>query len=109
MIEGLPEFLAQSGNSNSLILYELCSSSAHPIQNREIFKFLPAEEATWIVTINPDRLTRRSDEVKRITEHLQTSGGGWLTSGIQRDDVELSDWLTVDEEKALNIETAVES
>ncbi|KAK8237845.1 hypothetical protein HDK90DRAFT_464695 [Phyllosticta capitalensis] len=83
MIEGLPEFLGQSENSTFLILYELCSSSAHPMPNREIFEFLPAEGATWIITTNPDRLTRRSDEVKPITEHLQTSGGGWLTSEQQ--------------------------
>ena len=37
---------------------------------------------TFVLTANPDRLTRRADEVKPLVDMLKATGGAWLSRGI---------------------------
>ncbi|KAK8195421.1 uncharacterized protein BKA78DRAFT_342257 [Phyllosticta capitalensis] len=108
MIETMPEFLRDHGNSTVLILHELCSSSAHPMSDRRIFNFIPDEDPVWLLTTNPDRLTRRREEVLSLAQMFSATGGGWLTTGIQDNDPQVSDWVPVDEASASIVQRQLE-
>ncbi|KAK8237848.1 hypothetical protein IWZ00DRAFT_219155 [Phyllosticta capitalensis] len=108
MIETMPEFLRDHGNSTVLILHELCSSSAHPMSDRRIFNFIPDEDPVWLLTTNPDRLTRRREEVLSLAQMFSATGGGWLTTGIQDNDSQVSDWVPVDEASASIVQRQLE-
>ncbi|KAK7540431.1 hypothetical protein IWX92DRAFT_390090 [Phyllosticta citricarpa] len=96
MLASLPERLRNEPNSYFHILHECCSSSAHPANNRLIFKGILLGQPTWVLTANPDRFTRRTDEVEELARILRETGGGWMTTGVNDDDVELSEWVHVE-------------
>ncbi|KAK8195422.1 uncharacterized protein BKA78DRAFT_293981 [Phyllosticta capitalensis] len=109
MLASIPEYLRSHGNMRVLILNELCSSSAHPMQDRQILRFVVDTEPVWVMTTNPDRLTRRKDEVIPLINCFEATSGGWLFSGIQDDNFQISDFVIIDATIAPIVEEQLET
>ena len=68
-----------------IVVVERCSTSKHPVSDRIIFNSLPTDRPTFVVTINPDRLTRRSDEVQSLVNRFKATQGAWFSLGVRSD------------------------
>jgi hypothetical protein len=60
-----------------LVVVEVCSSHKHPMKDRKIFDRIPDNENLVFLTANPDRLTRRHDEIDELLKR-----GKWFSSGM---------------------------
>lgn len=62
-----------------VICCELCSSSKHPLRDRRLWNAVRGMTGMPIrlLTVNPDRMTRRADEVDAIRTHIASTGGMW--------------------------------
>lgn len=67
------------------VVVERCSTSKHPLSDRTIFASIPTDRPVYVITGNPDRLTRRSEEVQSLVDKWQATGGAWFTLGLQND------------------------
>lgn len=80
------------------VLVEYRSSSQHPWQSR---KFLSGKirerKDCLILSANPDRITRRVDEVDAIITDFENDGCQWWTLGVQPS---MSQWVLVHEQQA---------
>jgi len=87
-----------SPDDNLIVLAETCSSFKHPLTDRRIYHSLPRNKPIHLLTVNPDRLTRRSDEVHIIRKDLSHRGGSWHSSGLSLGDkTEKEGWHMVDD------------
>ena len=77
-----------------IIVVEVCSSSKHPFTDREVHKLVPTDLPMHIITSNPDRMTRRSDEVVDILSELGTEGK-WYTQAAKFEHVKQRTWIDV--------------
>lgn len=67
------------GKSNRIsVVVELCSSNKHPFQDRTVLTGLPDDLPMIFLTANPDRMTRRENEIDSILER-----GEWFTRGLR--------------------------
>jgi hypothetical protein len=73
------------------VIVELCSSHKHPITDRMIFEDIPHDLPLVFLTANPDRLTRRDDEIELIL-----AKGRWFTRGSSGKN---TTWVDVQENK----------
>ncbi|KAK3717463.1 hypothetical protein LTR37_005853 [Vermiconidia calcicola] len=80
----------------------MCSSSKHPLSDRRLFHSLPRDLPISILTVNPDRLTRRLEEINTIVADLAVKGGSWFSSGfdLQAEGSDVRDWNAVSGESA---------
>ncbi|EON64920.1 hypothetical protein W97_04154 [Coniosporium apollinis CBS 100218] len=90
-----------------VVAHEQCSSSQHPWQDRLLWKRIPQDRPVFLLTANPDRLTRRSGEVALLVELIQNTGGAWWSRGIVDLGMETGEeadreWQCVGEEGVLN-------
>lgn len=69
-------------NDNLLIIAEICSSNKHPMKDRQMWHPLPRNRPVYLLTVNPDRVTRRTGEVAQVLSRLDVRGGAWLTQGF---------------------------
>lgn len=76
LFEG-PSKIFRPGTDKLLLLEEVCSSNQHPWTDRRIFKDLPRDLPLLFLTVNPDRLTSRSAEVK-----LAIARGTWYDHAL---------------------------
>ncbi|KAH0341787.1 hypothetical protein KCU81_g6010, partial [Aureobasidium melanogenum] len=76
-------------NDRILVVVEVCSSHKHPLQDRNIFDRLPLNENLIFLSANPDRITRRHEEVDEVLKF-----GKWFSSGM---DGARSEWFDVSE------------
>ncbi|EME77949.1 uncharacterized protein MYCFIDRAFT_79193 [Pseudocercospora fijiensis CIRAD86] len=63
------------------VFAETCSTNKHPLDDRNMWRGLLRDKPLYILTTNPDRLTRRAEEVDRICAELKSLGGGWYVLG----------------------------
>ena len=75
-----------------MIVIEYCSSSAHPGIDRTVIDHVPHDRPLAIITSNPDRLTRRADEVATILNFLD---GEWWSQGGRFDNMNTGIWFNV--------------
>ena len=88
-----PVLEALQRNDCVIVVAEICSSSKHPLTDRRLYHTLPRNRPMQILTVNPDRLTRRADEVDTILDDLESVGGAWYTSGLELgEDDDKRDW-----------------
>lgn len=84
---------------NVHIFAEICSSNKHPLSDRRLFNLIPRNKPVALLTVNPDRMTRRSNEVEAVLDALHKSGGSWHTQGLPvGEDGHVTDWIEIDEE-----------
>ncbi|KAI7162658.1 hypothetical protein KC349_g1936 [Hortaea werneckii] len=83
LTSGPPVMTRSHPEDRVLIAVEYCSSSSHPWSDRQIRRLLPFDKPLHVVTANPDRLTRRPDEVIPILHEITRTGGSWWTQGLQ--------------------------
>ena len=89
-------FYPVTNDDKITVAIEFGSSAAHPMTDRVLIQeLLRAEPYTHILTVNPDRLTRRSDEVVSLLARLGSAV--WWTCGCQTDDVTQNEWCAVSE------------
>ncbi|KAK3679881.1 hypothetical protein LTR78_000257 [Recurvomyces mirabilis] len=81
-----------------LVFVEYCSSSAHPWRDRQLIKHIPRERPLILLTSNPDRLSRRPEEIKLTVEDFLAPGDTWLSRGAGFDGVERDTWFDVEDE-----------
>lgn len=62
-----------------LMCAEICSSNKHPLGDRRIWNKIRGmtDMTINILTVNPDRMTRREDEVDTVREFVASTGGTW--------------------------------
>lgn len=73
------------------IAIEYCSSSSHPMSDRKLVqRLLPLGSYTHVLTVNPDRLTRRADEVDQALTLLKDAA--WWTRGCRSEHTQEADW-----------------
>lgn len=53
-----------------------------------------------LLTSNPDRLTRRADEVDANLDYLGQRNGTWMTLSCQDDDLDFDGWYSVSDVRA---------
>ena len=84
-------------NDRIIVIAEICSSSRHPLTDRRIYHSIPHDRPIQLLTVNPDRLTRRSDEVETILADLSSNAGAWHTSGLVlgEEGSDVRDWHTI--------------
>lgn len=95
LTSGPPVMTGLHPEDRVLIVVEYCSSSSHPWSDRQIRKLLPFDRPLHVVTANPDRLTRRADEVIPILREITRTGGSWWTQGLQSHDISPGTWIDV--------------
>lgn len=76
-----------------VVIVESCSSSKHPLSDRRLYHCLPTDTPIQLLTVNPDRLTRRASEVDTVLADLR--GGLWHTSGLDLDEGSKEDWQII--------------
>ncbi|KAF9556191.1 hypothetical protein EC968_008381, partial [Mortierella alpina] len=65
-----------------IVAVEYCSSSQHPWADRKLPQSIfGTEDRLLLLSINPDRVTRRSQEVPTIIQSLRRTGSEWWTLG----------------------------
>lgn len=88
------------------VFAEICSSSKHPLSDRRLFQAMQRDRPIQILTVNPDRLTRRSEEVDMILARVQATGGHWFTQGFPHSEEGCAeDWHAVSQENADDLKT----
>jgi hypothetical protein len=90
-----------------IIVAEICSSSRHPLTDRRLHYSLPRDKPIQLLTVNPDRMTRRADEVDTIIADVEATGGRWHSSGFALGDKGIGkrDWFIVADEMAEAVKT----
>ncbi|KAK4541083.1 hypothetical protein LTR36_008308 [Oleoguttula mirabilis] len=78
-----------------VIAVEYASSSAHPWVDRRVKDLLPHDQPIVVVTPNPDRLTRRSNELGHLIGEITANGGQWWSQGAQWDGMRSDTWFDV--------------
>jgi DNA invertase Pin-like site-specific DNA recombinase len=70
------------------IKVEVCSSSEHPMEDRTLLQSMleeyrrpTSQQPVILLTTNPDRLTRRSEELDALVLQLRECGIEWWTQG----------------------------
>lgn len=80
------------------VVVEMCSSSKHALDERRMVAEMPRSRPVHLLTVNPDRMTRRVHEIGAIRQMVEATGGLWLTSGVRIEDkMQVSDWVAVDD------------
>lgn len=102
-----PPFLdAWQDDDQLVVAHEKCSSSQHPWRDRRLWSQIPQGRPVFLLTANPDRLTRRSEEVAPLAELIGKTGGAWWSRGVMDPDMEPGEgadqeWQCVSEEGVL--------
>lgn len=90
------------------VFVEMASSSRHALSERRLYSSMPRKRPVQLLTVNPDRLTRRSDEVAVVLRDVEEGGGHWFTSGItQQDGHRPQDWVEVTVELQVQLERTI--
>lgn len=91
-----------------IIAIEFCSSSKHPWHDRRLPRaILPKMRQsleTTLLTANPNRLTRRAEEITDILQALNERAARWRTTGVISDDLRRGDWFHVAANTSQDIE-----
>ncbi|THY17025.1 hypothetical protein D6D01_07581, partial [Aureobasidium pullulans] len=74
------------GKSNRFsIVIELCPSNRHPFQDKAVFTELPDDVSMIVLTANPDRMTRRENEIDSILKGLRGNILRWTNVRASKD------------------------
>lgn len=89
-----------SESSKITVAIEYCSSNLYPLANRRLvqevlFPPTPAAKFTHLLTVNPDRLTRRPSEVGPLINQLDKIGCTWWSRGYNAPNVFETEWYCV--------------
>lgn len=62
-----------------VVCCELCSSNKHPLKDRRLWNTIRGmrDMPLNILTVNPDRMTRRSAEIDTVKDFVASTGGRW--------------------------------
>ena len=89
-----PPLMSLQVDDRIVVVVEYCSSSKHPQTDRQLFKVIPTDRPLRIITSNPDRLTRRSQEVPMLLENL-AEDVEWWSQGVTFNEMSQSAWFRV--------------
>ncbi|SMY27121.1 unnamed protein product [Zymoseptoria tritici ST99CH_1A5] len=79
------------------VFKEMCSSNKHAWKERCMTAKIPRDRPIIMLSSNPDRVTRRPDEVLMIVEFVKETGGAWYTQGFPIHDGDTDEtWTLVD-------------
>ncbi|KJX92293.1 hypothetical protein TI39_contig5876g00004 [Zymoseptoria brevis] len=79
------------------VYVETCSSNKHPWQDRSLVQKILADRPIHLISVNPDRVTRRVEEIDTVLNLV----AAWHTQGLpSRDGGTDKDWRLVDAEGA---------
>lgn len=76
---GAPPLMDLRLEDRVVVLVEYCSSAANPLSDRVVKDAVNADRQVDIVTANPDRFTRRPEEVAHA---FRRPGDEWYTQGL---------------------------
>lgn len=94
-----PDCLRYATNLDKVIIaIENCSSSQHPLKDRRLMRSIPKNQPIFLLTTNPDRMTRRQEEVSEIVSIVERSGGAWYTKGMASEHNQAIEWSTIGDE-----------
>ncbi|SMR59935.1 unnamed protein product [Zymoseptoria tritici ST99CH_3D1] len=86
-------------------LVEMCSSNQHDFDERIMMSHIPrsGDKPIFLMSVNPDRVTRRPEEVPIILKIVQDSGGVWVTQGLPMGEGTSNETWTVVEGDAVEV------
>ena len=89
-------------NTKLVVVIEVCPSSVHPLSARPaaLGLFDSLNGPFTVLTANPDRLTRRLDEVKTLVEGMQRVQGRWMTRSCKGDGLDKDKWYDVSDHQS---------
>ncbi|KAK3646100.1 hypothetical protein LTR56_008717 [Elasticomyces elasticus] len=98
LTSGAPPLVSVHPQDRLVIVVEYCSSSKHPWFDRQLRSMLPTDRPLEILTCNPDRLTRRADEVEPILNELVAANGSWYSQGAGFGELPAETWFDVSQD-----------
>jgi hypothetical protein len=88
---GAPPLMDLRIEDRIVVVVEYCSSAANPLSDRVVRDAVLCDRPVDLVTANPDRFTRRPDEV---TQGYERPDDEWYTQGL-RTAPSLAEWVRV--------------
>lgn len=96
------------GTDRIWIFVEMASSSRHALSERRLYASLPRQRPVQLLTVNPDRMTRRASEIAVVREDIELTRGHWFTSGVKVEEHQRpEDWVEVDAELQPQLEEVI--